>query len=230
MYSEKEIISRVTTSQGDLQLQRWMASGDPDEVIYEIIFNGVFLMASYNIYSSEAAATLALEPLRGNPRNTRALIGGLGIGYTLRAALADTSIVSVDVVEIENHIVQWAKTYFVELNNHALADPRTKIIEADLKDFVRETQNRYDAIIFDVDNGPGWLTLDSNRDLYNTPMLKRIRNLLTDDGVFTVWAAQESQDFHGRLEDVFTTAEVITIQEMDRRKKLIDYYIYRAYS
>jgi spermidine synthase len=159
----------------------------------------------------------------------RALIGGLGMGYTLQAALGYVGIQAVDVVEIEEHIIRWAKRFFGELNGHALADPRVRLIQMDLMDYLFQTEETYDAIILDVDNGPTWLTLESNQGLYERPTLARMKDLLTEGGVLTVWAAERCPDFQKRLGEVFGQAEEIIIQETDRRGRPMDYFIYRAH-
>jgi spermidine synthase len=227
---EKVVLAREMTSQGEIQLQHWIETDGPGRPVYEIIFNGVFLMASYNERSGKAVATLAIEPLAGERRTMRVLIGGLGIGYTLQAALDYHEIQAVDVVEIEEHIINWAQRFFGELNGHALSDPRVRLIQMDLGDYLLQAEETYDAIILDVDNGPTWLALESNQRLYERPTLTRVKDLLTEGGVFTVWAAEKCPDFQERLEEVFGQAEEITIQETDRRGRPTDYFIYRARS
>ncbi len=230
MKQEKVVLARETTPWGEIQLQQWIETDGPGQPVYEIIFNGVFLMASYNERSGKAVATLAIEPLAGERRALRALIGGLGMGYTLRAALDYDGIQAVDVVEIEEHIINWAQRFFGELNGHALSDPRVHLIQMDLRDYLFQMEETYDAIILDVDNGPTWLVLESNQSLYERPTLARMKDLLAEGGVLTVWAAEKCPDFQKRLEKVFGQAEEITIQETDRRGRLTDYFIYRARS
>ena len=230
MKQEKVVLARETTLQGEIQLQQWIETNGTGQPVYEIIFNGVFLMASYNERAGKAVATLAIEPLAGERQAMRALIGGLGMGYTLQAALDYDGIQAVDVVEIEEHIISWAKRFFGELNGHALSDPRVRLIQMDLGDYLFQTEETYDAIILDVDNGPTWLALDSNQRLYERPALARMKDLLTEGGVLTVWAAERCPDFQKRLAKVFGQTEEITVQETDRRGRLADYFIYRARS
>jgi len=228
--NEKEVLSRITTSRGELQLQRWVAPDSPEKYIYEIIFNGIFLMASYNEHSSRAAATLAIEPLQVSKSRIRALIGGLGIGFTLSAALDFHHLAHVDIVEINEHIVQWAGTYFTRLNAHALSDPRVRLIQADLQDYIAHSKMTYDAIILDVDNGPTMLAMESNEGLYQNPMLEKLKQLLVTGGVMTIWAEKECPDFMVRLEAMFDDAEILTVHDTDWRGHSIDYCIYRARS
>ncbi len=228
MEPEKIILSRVMTPHGELQLQEWVGADEQDQAAYEIIFNGVFLMASYNELSERELANMAIEPLVPERRGLRVLVGGLGVGYTLQAVLAWQGVQAVDVVEIEEHIMGWAKSYFSDLNGHACSDPRVSLINMDLADYIIRTGKAYDVIILDVDNGPTWLALQDNRRLYEKPCLVKIRTLLRAGGVFAVWAAQRCVSFQRRLEGVFGRAELITIEDTDRRGRSTDYFIYRT--
>jgi spermidine synthase len=84
MRQEKVVLAREMTPQGEIQLQQWIGTDGPGQPVYEIIFNGVFLMASYNERAEKAVATLAIEPLAEEGQAMRALLGGLGSGKVLR--------------------------------------------------------------------------------------------------------------------------------------------------
>ena len=230
MEQGKVILSRVTTPHGELQLQRWTETDEKGQPVYEVIFNGVFLMASYNELSEKALATLAIEPLTSDRQDLRILIGGLGIGYSLRATLDDDRIQAVDVVEIEEHIIRWAKNSLSELNGNACSDSRVHVIQMDLGDYITQTDKTYDAIILDIDNGPTWLALASNQRLYEKPALRKFRALLRDGGVFTIWAPHQCAPFQNRLEQVFGQTELITVPDVDPQGRSIDYFIYRTRS
>jgi len=230
MEQEKIILTHVITPQGELQLQQWVETDKKDKTVYEVIFNGIFLMASYNELSEKALATLAIELLDSERHELCVLVGGLGIGYTLSAILDCDRIQIVDVVEIEEYIITWAKSFFSELNSYACSDPRVHLITMDMVDYIFQTEKTYDAIILDVDNGPTWLALETNQRLYQKLALRKIKAMLRDGGVFIVWAAQKSQAFQERLEEVFTNTELITVQDMNRSGCLTDYFIYRSRS
>ncbi|RLB28175.1 MAG: spermine/spermidine synthase [Deltaproteobacteria bacterium] len=224
---DKVVIERATTPRGELQLQRRLIPGQ-EKHVYEIIFNGVFLMASYNERSEKALAALAIEPLASVRKGLRVLIGGLGMGHTLRAALDFEEVQVVEIAEIEEYIIRWARGIFSGLNGRACADPRVGLMEMDFGDYVFGTDKDYDAIILDVDNGPAWLALEGNRRLYERQTLIRIRELLSGGGVFTVWAAERSEAFERKLEEIFEQAETITVEDYDIRGQHTEYYIYRA--
>jgi len=224
----KRVLHRVTTPQGELQLQQILDRGDSEMPVYEIIYNGVFLMASYNILSEKALARHAIEPLDNGKSSLSILIGGLGIGYTLQAALDYKNIAVADVVEINRHVAQWARTYFVQHNGGALFDPRVRLIQSDIKDYVKISEKTYNAIILDVDNGPARLALEGNRELYESPMVRKMRSMLITGGVLTVWSAHRCEKFLKCLEEIFHSTDVVTVEDIDKRGNPTDYFIYRS--
>ncbi len=201
------VVARESTLNGELQLQR------RGEDVYEIIYNGVFLMASYNEPSARALARLALARLPATQTPLRVLVGGLGMGYTLTQALADPRVDRVDVVEIEPLIVRWNREQLGDLAGHPLNDPRTHLQEADLAAFLLDTPAMYDALLLDVDNGPGWLAIDSNEQLYGQAGLQRLKSRLVAGGVLAIWSADASPDFLDSLAVEF--AGVVAEQVMD---------------
>jgi spermidine synthase len=219
------VLAREETPRGEIQLQR----RDNGEPIFEIIFNGVFLMASDNRLSASQLATLALEPPRNTTRPLHVLIGGLGMGCTLRAALDFGQVEAVDVVEVEPCIVRWNREQLAQPNGDALADPRVRVIEADFAEYIAAISARYDAVLLDIDNGPDWLVLDENVRVYGSEGLRRIAGVLRDGGVLTVWAASPSSQFEARLREIFERVEAIPVLEIDRRGQPVEYTIYRGY-
>lgn len=218
-------LERAETERGELVLRRRRSARD--ETIYEIISNGCFLMASTNAFSAEQLSHLTLQPLE-KKSTLGVLIGGLGIGYTLRAALAHPDVAEVTVVEVEPLVVDWARSYFADLNHDALGDDRVTVQVDDLAHHLATAGERYDAILLDVDNGPSWLVFEENATLYAAPSLKRIRQLLTDGGVLGVWAAEPALGFLGKLEAIFDWADMIEVDEVDERGETRTYVIYRA--
>ncbi|HXF81181.1 MAG TPA: hypothetical protein VNN19_00285 [bacterium] len=179
--SGRTVLARQRTPAGEWQLQRRAGH-------YEIICNGVFLMASYN---GEAERRLARDALAriGGQRGRRVLVGGLGIGYTLQAVLDDRRVVRCDVVEIEPLIVRWHRRYFAPLCGRPLDDPRVRLIVGDLAELPLGRQ-AYDAILLDTDNGPGWLARAENARLYEAEGLARLRRALAPDGRLAVWTPE----------------------------------------
>lgn len=137
-----EIIERSHTDRGDIQLQK-------RENHFEIIYNGTFLMATYN---GESERLLVSSALRKCPYPRKVLIGGLGVGFSLEEALSDSRVEQVDVVEIEEAIIRWNRKHLAPYSGHALDDPRTNVIHTDLVKWMNETDASYDAVCLDIDN------------------------------------------------------------------------------
>jgi spermidine synthase len=158
------------------------------------------LMTSRLFASEEALATLAAEKLKGRPKPL-VLIGGLGMGFTLRAALgafgADARIV---VAELIPAVVRWARGPMAELFGGCLDDPRVELVEADVATRIRAAKPRYDAILLDVDNGPEGMTQSANDGLYSLRGLAAARAALSPGGVLAVWSQGPDRAFAQRFE------------------------------
>jgi len=219
------VIARGESVCGEIALRH--GPGPNGQQAYEIILNGVFLMASYHRKSEQALAELALAPLAGQA-GLHVLIGGLGMGFTLQAALAHPQVARVEVVEIEPLVIAWNRRYFADLNDHALDDPRVQLIERDIAEHLLHTADRYHAVCLDVDNGPTWTVSEANARLYREPMLRRIAAVLWPGGVLAVWAAECSPEFQQRLTTIFGGAEEIAVEDVGPRGEPTAYWIYRA--
>jgi len=130
----------------------------------------------------------------------RILIGGLGMGFTLRAALDATGPgAEVRVAELLPTLVEWNRGPLAELSKHAVDDPRVVIEVADVRAVIARDAGSYDAILLDVDNGPEALTVASNASLYSPRGLAAIRNALRPRGTVVFWSAFESPRFVDRM-------------------------------
>lgn len=151
--------------------------------------------------SEEAMARLACEALAGN-KAPRVLVGGLGFGYTLRAAL-DCLPPKAEVVlcELFALLLEWHRTVLGDLAGRPLEDRRVKAVRADVTTLLgaREDRDRFDAILLDVDNGPEAFTLRSNGRLYGPEGIARLRESLTVGGVLAVWSSSPDSKFVDRL-------------------------------
>ena len=149
--------------------------------------------------SEEALATIACERIRDR-KQPRILIGGLGMGFTLRAALAALGPrARIVVAELVPAVVAWARGAMAEVFGESLSDPRVSIREADVGDLIRSGPSAYDAILLDVDNGPEGLTRQANDALYDMAGLSAARAALRPDGVLAVWSSAPNEDFTRRL-------------------------------
>jgi spermidine synthase len=225
--SERIVLARHVTPGGEIQLQqRPLPDGS---AAFEIISDGVFLMASYNQVSERALAHHALEAVKTSPgSDLRVLVGGLGMGFTLQETLTG-DVASVDVVEINPYIVEWNRTFFAPLNGDALADPRVRLIQDDLHTLLYGSSTAaYKAILLDVDNGPSWLAHPDNARLYTREALERWSAMLTPGGSFSVWSAQPEPEFSERMEAIFGRAEEIIVVAPNYRNESVEQFIYRG--
>jgi spermidine synthase len=162
---------------------------------------GVAELMTSRLFGSEVAlATLAAEKLKDRPK-ARVLIGGLGMGFTLRAALsafgAEAKIV---VAELVPAVVRWARGPMADLFGACLDDPRVELVEADVAVVIRRAAPLFDAILLDVDNGPEGMTQTANDRLYATRGLAAARAALSPGGVLAVWSQGPDRAFAQRFE------------------------------
>ncbi|HHW91237.1 MAG TPA: spermine/spermidine synthase [Firmicutes bacterium] len=189
---------------------------------YEIIFNGVFLMATYGGESEREMVRLALREIsrRGRKKGIQLLIGGLGMGFSLQEALKSRAVERVVVVEVAPPVIKWNRCYFGGFNDNALSDGRTELVLDDLYLYLkRATPENYDGIILDIDNGPDWLVLASNQRLYTGAGLSRVRDLLRPGGCFVLWSLTKNAAFREELSRLFSTFRV---------ERVDDAYLYLA--
>jgi len=148
--------------------------------------------------SEEALADMALARIRST--SPRILIGGLGMGFTLRAALAGLSgDAEIVVAELIPAVVAWARGPMAHIFGNSLTDPRVTIIEADVAGLIAQARDGYDAILLDVDNGPDGLTHAANDRLYAAPGLAVARAALRPGGVLAIWSSAPDPHFTRRL-------------------------------
>jgi spermidine synthase len=170
------------------------------------------LMNSRLSGSEQALATIACERIQRR-KTPRILIGGLGMGFTLRAALAalgpDARIV---VAELVPAVVAWARGPMAEVFGDSLTDPRVTIREADVGDLIRAEAAAFDAILLDVDNGPEGLTRKTNDALYDLKGLNAARAALRPGGVLAVWSSGANPKFTWRLRKAGFAVEELKVR------------------
>ena len=194
-------VDRVTTPRGELVLRQ-------DGEHFEVISNGTFLMDTRNGESERLLVSAALARA-ATPHHV--LIGGLGVGFSLIEALNGPRVARVTVAEIEPTIVSWHETYLARLTGEALNDQRTDLLIADLHEALRSSDERYDAICLDLDNGPDWTVTDENAGLYDEAGTALISSRLRPGGVLTVWSAARSTSYEQVLARYFGNVEVMEI-------------------
>lgn len=188
-------LERVATDEGVLELRQ----RDRDDFL--IVIDGRVLMSSRAHRSEIEVATLALARC-GIVPNPRVLIGGLGMAYTLRAALdrlpQDATVV---VAELNEAVVRWCEGPLAPLTGCAVADPRVRVELADVADLIKKTERtrRWTAIILDLYEGPHAALGQRNDPIYGAGALGATRHALDEGGVFSVWSEERDAPFERRL-------------------------------
>jgi len=188
----QQMLGRVATPDGH-ELVLYARDG-----VYSIRVNGLELMSSRAHGSEEALANFVLPKVQG--REPRVLIGGLGMGYTLRAVLdVVPASAQVTVVEIFPAVVAWNRGDLAHLAGKPLEDSRVAVEEADVAAVIAANPRTFDAVLLDVDNGPAAFTTAGNERLYRADGLAAIRRCFRPHGVLGVWSADPDPAFARRL-------------------------------
>ena len=178
---------------------------------FMIVLGGNELMNSRMSGSEEALATMTADRLGARPA-PHLLVGGYGMGFTLRAALAVLpETATVTVAEIVPEILDWARGPMAALTAGCLDDPRVRPLEEDVAHVIGRSRGGFEAILLDVDNGPDGLSRSGNDRLYSRRGLEAVREALTAGGILAIWSAAPDAAFKRRLGDAgFLVEEVVT--------------------
>ena len=176
---------------------------------FMIVLDRNELMSTRRSGSEEALATMAWERISG-ARKPHMLIGGYGMGFTLRAAL---KVLPADgmatVVELVPEILEWARGPMAEVAAGCLDDPRVHVVRADVAQYIAGADGEYDAILLDVDNGPDGLVRAENDVLYSGDGLREAKRALAPNGILAIWSAGPDPAFTRRLQKAgFSVDEV----------------------
>jgi spermidine synthase len=181
---------------GGAELRLFRRGGD-----FMIVLDRNELMSSRMSGSEEALAVMTCARLRGGGAR-HLLVGGYGMGFTLRAALAQLPAEArVTVAELVPEIVAWARGPMAALTAGCLDDPRVDLVAGDVADAIAAGRARYDAILLDVDNGPDGLVRAANNRLYSARGLEAARAALRPGGVLAIWSAGPDAAFARRLKE-----------------------------
>jgi spermidine synthase len=188
------IVDRIETPEGLLELRQ------RGERSFLITIAGRVLMTSDAHRSEDALARLACAPLGGRAR-PHLLLGGLGMGYTLRAALdALPGAAQVTVVDLNPIVVDWCRGPLADLTGKAIDDPRVEVVIADVAEVIRAAgPASLDAIVLDLYEGPNEATSRESASLYGAAALERAWRALAPDGVLAIWSEDPDPAFERRL-------------------------------
>jgi spermidine synthase len=171
--------------------------------------DGRTLMSTRMHDSEEALADHALERV---PDAHAVLVGGLGLGFTLRAVLTRVGPdAKVTVAELVPELVEWNRTHLAELHDHALDDRRCDVVANDVFEVIKRSRGTFDVILLDVDNGPVALSQARNQRIYSERGLVACHAALRPNGVLAVWSAGPSPRFERRLASTGFDVEVMRV-------------------
>ncbi|MDI1281808.1 hypothetical protein [Brevundimonas sp.] len=191
--------------------RRWVSALDRDVV--EVILGEEHLMSSLFTVGETELATLGLA--RASGTDLKVLVGGLGLGYTAQAALADPRVASVEVADAIEAVIDWHRAGIVPIGESLGANPRCILTHADffgLFDAEPGEDDRLDVILLDIDHSPYRLLNPAHARFYTAEGLARMKTWLTPSGVFALWSDDAPDaDFLALLGTVFTnpTAQVV---------------------
>ena len=220
MDSLRKLIVEIQDERETVQL--W--SHDIDGVSeYELVINGVFIMATYNALSSELLVRIPV--IQSSKPDLKILIGGLGLGFSVKEACLSDSVRAIHVVELSKHIIDINRSALRALNGKYLEDRRVRVIHDDFVHYIEHTEIQYDIICMDIDNGPMLLVKESNGEAYQPDFFRKIRRVLNSDGVYVIWSCNRDDALLGDLKRVFLDCRVNDIFEQHQGKD-IPYYLY----
>jgi spermidine synthase len=204
----RELVATAIVPDGE-ELRLFRRGGD-----FMIVLAGNELMSSRMSGSEEALARITCDRLRSRPA-PHVLIGGYGMGFTLRAALEVLPArASVTVSELVPEIIAWARGPMAEVAAGCLDDPRVDVTQGDVATLIRHARGAYDAILLDVDNGPDGLTRLANDQLYSSDGLAHAQRALKPGGILAVWSAYADPAFTRRL-----NASGFAVDQVDARAR-----------
>lgn len=209
----RELLGTASVPGGDEDLRLFRRGAD-----FMIVLGRNELMSSRMSGSEEALADLTLDRLGQRPA-ARLLIGGYGMGFTLRAALRRLgSDAKVTVAELVPEIVEWARGPMAAMTQDCLEDKRLFVDIADVGVLIGEAEAYYDAILLDVDNGPDGLTRKANNGLYSRKGLAAAKSALKPDGILAIWSAAADEKFKKALGDAGFAVDEVAVRARQNGK------------
>jgi len=203
----RELLGTATVPGGGEELRLFRRGND-----YMIVLDRNELMSSRMSGSEEALAAMTVERLRGRAA-PHLLIGGYGMGFTLRAALAALGPqAKVTVAELVPEIIDWARGPMAELAAGCLDDPRVILEIADVGALIGAASGTYDAILLDVDNGPDGLTRRANNGLYWRGGLAAAKAALRPGGILAIWSAAPDKPFAKTLAEAGFAVDEVAVR------------------
>jgi fumarate hydratase class II len=213
-----ETLARATTPRGEVVLRRDEAG------VLELRVNGVFVMDTARVATEEALAAVVLDRL-ADPG--RVVVGGLGLGFTVRRLLADQRVREIVVAEIEPPVAEWMRDGTVPHGPAIMSDSRLRLEVADVREVLAaEPAHTLDAVLLDVDNGPDGLVHDANSAVYDPAFLDMCASRLRPHGWLGIWSATASTALESALRDTIGACERVPYAvDLDGRPEEYSVYV-----
>jgi spermidine synthase len=209
----RELLGTANIPGGREELRLFRRGAD-----FMIVLDRNELMSSRMSGSEEALAVMTIERLRGRPA-PEILIGGYGMGFTLRAALAAVDRdARLTVVELVAEIIDWARGPMAAMTSDCLDDPRVALRIDDVGEAIRSASGDYDAILLDVDNGPDGLVRRANNGLYTRNGLAAAKAALKPGGILAIWSAAQDNAFAKSLSDAGFIVDEVAVRARSNGK------------
>ena len=212
-----EELDYCVTPLGELILRRRKIPMLENEIAYEVILNGAFLMSSLFHVVEDALADLGLAAATPSAGPLDVVVGGLGLGYTAAAALKHASVRSLRIVDFLSPVIRWHQSGLVPLGNELSSDPRTRFVEGDFFDLAAHPERGFDtdevgrkfhAVLLDIDHTPAHWLHERHAAFYTVEGLRTLQRHLHAGGVFALWSDEvPDNSFCGRLEEVFANVQ-----------------------
>ncbi len=218
---KRKMLENVFTKNSELQLWKYENAEKED---FEIIINGVFIMATCNSGSSEFLIRNAVNRIKED-RPLSVLIAGLGMGFTVAEACRNERIKSIDVVEMEEVIVDWNKKYFKTCKHSCFNSERVGLYIDDFYKHAINSQKSYDIVCIDIDNGPMLLVNEGNKRVYTSEFMRVISGVLNNAGVCVIWSCDMDRRLEQSMKDAFDKVEIEELSEKFKGRD-VSYYLY----
>ncbi len=222
-----EILAYEESPLGLLCLRRRELLSQPGTIVTEVTLNHEFLMSSLHTESERALARIALQLHTRD--NLRVLIGGLGLGYTVREALLSDQVEGVEVVELLPQVIDWLERDLIPLSPELRDEPRLDVTQGDVyQRLAGRPKDRFDLILIDVDHSPDERLGEDNVSFYTALGLQAAKRHLAPDGILGVWSYAKNSPFADALQSVFKHVHIepVTFENQGLDQQLTDWLFF----
>jgi spermidine synthase len=218
----KQVVETASTRHGNFGLYTIQTEG----VLHHELYINDQLLTSTQHTSGQILANLALSGISLQQKHADVLIGGLGLGVTLRHVLQHPAVKSVCVVEISPQVISWNRNH---LNNvDLLDDPRLELVIGDFCDYAQGAPRSYHGIALHIDAGPNRLARSENRRVYSLSMLKVLQMRLRSDGALSIWAQHANEAYERALKEIFEHMHIETVHDQEANGEFQPCVIYQV--